>query len=635
MRITSNQLANIVRRNVADNAERLYKAQETVSTEKLVNRPSDDPLAMGRILGYRTTLASIDQYVRNIEQAKLQIEFSEKQVEEVHSQLQMAKNMAIDQSDGDADLGQQTAEDIQHIYDRILDVANTKLGNNYIFAGHQNGTQPVDCAEVDCEAGISVTDGDYFMIGNNHYVWYDKNGDHVGDPGFNGMTGIEVAASDLDSAIDVAANTKSAIDTIADFACVSDSVYPERIVIEYNSNPKVTCQATADITGGDYFTLGSDYYVWYDKTGNETSDKPTDASLSGKTAIRVDISGAGDATIVANATKSAIDTVLDAHGRKIFSTAVNLNEIDITWEPNSVPDLFEGSSEFNMRSRKYEETPPFTACSEVSLCPAGDLNDGDYFALGTDYYVWYHDTNGGGSDPIDTVSALSGKFGIMVDFDASLKASDIAAKTAEAIDSYEAPPGAPDSGKIFDSGVTEDDKARIEITFADGALPEIAEEMETGITLHTVKYNGDDGDLNFTVSKTLKIKGNVTGNEVFTGEGLSDGVNIFDKLKALKDALEAPTHDSDWISSIKDDLIKGLDQVEDGAVDLSVAYTRLESTEKYWDRFRLAVQDMLSQNEDANLAQAIVELQHQETVYEATLAASAKLFNQSLIDFLR
>ena len=635
MRITSNQLANIVRRSVADNTERLYKAQETVSTEKLVNRPSDDPLAMGRILDYRTTLASIDQYVRNIEQAKLQIEFSEKQVEEVHNQLQMAKNMAIDQSDGDADLGQQTAEDIQHIYDRLLDIANTKLGNNYIFAGHQNGTQPVDCAEVDCEAGISVTDGDYFMIGNNHYVWYDKNGDHLGDPGFNGMTGIEVAASDLDSAIDVAANTKSAIDTIADFACVSDSVYPERIVIEYNSNPKVTCQAAAELSGGEYFTLGSDYYVWYDKTGDGITDIPTESSLSGKTAIRVDISGGGDANTVANATKSAIDTVLDAHGGKIFSTAVNLNEIDITWEPNSVPDLFEGSSEFNMRSKKYEETPPFTACSEVSLCPAGDLSDGDYFTLGPDYYVWYHDTDGGGSDPIDTVSALSGKFGIKVDFDASLKASDIAAKTAEAIDSYEAPPGAPDSGKIFDSGVTEDDETRIEITFADGSPPDIAKQVETGFTLHTVKYNGDNGDLNFAVSKTLKIKGNATGNEIFIGEGLGDGVNIFDTLKALKDALEAPAYNSDWISSIKDDLIKGLDQVEDGAVDLSVAYTRLESTEKYWDRFKLAVQDMLSENEDANLAQAIVELQHQETVYEATLAASAKLFNQSLIDFLR
>jgi flagellar hook-associated protein 3 FlgL len=168
-----------------------------------------------------------------------------------------------------------------------------------------------------------------------------------------------------------------------------------------------------------------------------------------------------------------------------------------------------------------------------------------------------------------------------------------------------------------------------------GTAPEIAKEVNTGFTLHTVKYNGDDGDLNFMVSKTLKIKGNASGDDVFTGAGLTDGVNVFDLLKELKDALEAPTLDSDWISGIKDNLVKGADQVEAAVVDLSVAYTRLESTENYWERFKLTVQEMLSDSEDVDLAQAIVELQHQETVYEAALAASAKLFNQSLIDFLR
>ena len=465
MRITSNQLANIVRRSVADNAERLYKAQETVSTEKLVNRPSDDPLAMGRILDYRTTLSSLDQYVRNITQAKMRIEFSEMQVEEIQNQLQTAKILAIDQSSIDAATRNQAAEDIQNIYDRLLEIANSKLGDDYLFAGNKSGARPVDCAEVTCLAESELNSGQYFNVGGSsgYYVWYNIDG--VGtDPGVAGMTGIEVAISDGDSASEVATKTVEAINADGNFSSKVTTSDPKRIQL---------------------------------------------LNLDGETS----------------------------------------------------PLISNVSTGFTMHTTRFEETPPFTECTEVSFCPPEDLKDGDYFTLGSDYYVWY-DTDGNGSDPGATISALSGKKGIEVevidaDGDSDVEANDVAKQTVAAINAWEDPPGS----AVFESSLTEDDDTRIEIAYPDGSPPEISKHAESGFTLHTVKYNGDDGELAFAVSKTLKIKGNVTGNEIFTGEGLSDGVNIFDKLKALKDALEAPTYDSGWISSIKDDLIKGLDQV--------------------------------------------------------------------------
>ncbi len=409
MRVTNRQLANVVRQSLGDNTSRLLKAQEKVATQKTVNRPSDDPAAMGRILGYRTTLSSIEQYSRNIDQAKIGIEYSEMQLEEVCDQLQKAKNLVIDRSDSDESTRQTTAEEIQSIYDRLMDIANTKSGNDFIFAGHQTDTEPFTaCAEV-------------------------------------------------------------------------------------------TCTAASELSGGEYFTLGSDYYVWYD-VGGSTDPALAATHLSDKIGIRVDMSGGGDA-------------------------------------------------------------------------------------------------------------------------------SDVASATADAIEKQ--------ASSIFASSVTVDDTARLQIESAvDGTFPEIAE-IDTGFTMHTAKYNGDDGDLNFIVSNTLKIKGNATGEDVFTGAGATDGTNVFDTLKALKDALEAPTYDSDRVSALKDDLIKGFEQVQKATVNLSVSYTRLESTENYWDRFKLSVESMRSKTEDADLAQAIVELQTQQTAYEAALSASASLFDKSLMDFLR
>ena len=545
MRITSNQLANLVRESVAKNTRKLYEAQETVTTQKVVNRPSDDPLAMGRILDYRTTLASIDQYARNIDQAKMQVEFSETQLEEVLEQLSNAKTLLVGVGNGDEADRRKTADDIQDIYDRLLDMANTKLGDSYIFGGHQNGVQPIDCAEANCKAGADVAHGDYFIIGDGHYVWYDKKGDGTGDPGFEGMTGIEVDVSETDAAITVAANTAGAIDAVSDFACAPDSVYPERIVIEYNSNP------------------------------------------------------------------------------------------------DGVPNIAEGSSGFDIRTKKYEVTPPFTTDrADITFLDSDDIESGDYFLIGLDYYVWYNNKEIG-TDDAPTDASLAGKTGIEVkishDDDPATDGAgndtpeEIAEATMDALNGFK-----DDGDAVFSAAVSEGDASRIEIELAepaDGSLPEISD-VTTGFTVHTVNYNADDGDLDFAVSKTLKIRGNATGNEVFTGEGVNDGVNIFDTLKALKDALEAPSYDADRVADIQNDLIKGADQVERAAVNLSVAYTRLETTENYWDLFKVKVQDMLSGTEDADLAQAIVELQHQETVYEATLAASAKLFNKSLLDFL-
>ncbi len=525
MRISSNQLANLVKQSVAKNTEKLYRAQETVSTQKVVNRPSDDPVAMGDILGYRTTLQSIDQYLRNIGRAKTTIEFSEIQVEEVHRQLQLAKNMAISIGSEDEATRQQTAEDIQNIIDRLMDVANTKLGDDYIFAGHQSGPEPVDCAQVTCLPESELSSGQYFTINgaSDYYVWYNVDGAGT-DPAPAGMTGIEVVIATGDTASEVAAKTVSAIDGVGNLSCEATRSDPSKIAILENGVS---------------------------------------------------------------------------------------------------PPIADNSTGFGIQDVKFEETAPFTACAEISFSAPADIDDGDYFTLGSDCYVWYDTDGDGNGDP-----ALTGKNPIRVDISGAASADDVADLTATAIAAY-------GGGSVFESSVTSDDATRIEIELSDGSLPEIKKEAEAGFALHTVKYNGDDGQFDFAVSKTLKIRGNVTGNEVFTGEGVNDGVNVFDALKALKDALEAPTYDEDWISDIKDDLIKGAGQVEVAAMDLSVAYTRLESTKNYWDRFRVEIENILSETEDADLAQAIVALQQQETAYEAALAASAALFDKSLMDFLR
>ncbi|MBT8352242.1 MAG: flagellar hook-associated protein FlgL [Deltaproteobacteria bacterium] len=144
MRITNKMMTDTVSANLFKQANRLLDAQEVVATEKLINRPSDDPIAMGKILDYRKAISSLDQYQRNITQGKMWVEHTEIVMDEVNELLSQAKEIAIIQSEGTSERDDRAtaAQQVKNIYDQVMQLANTKLGGRYMFAGHETSTVP-------------------------------------------------------------------------------------------------------------------------------------------------------------------------------------------------------------------------------------------------------------------------------------------------------------------------------------------------------------------------------------------------------------------------------------------------------------------------------------------------------------
>ena len=219
MRVSNKQMLNSVTRSVATTSEQLLKLQQRAASMKMINRPSDDPSGMNKVLDYRTKIASVDQYLRNIESAKTRVEATVTNLETVYDLLNDAKEIAIGQTAGGDGSGRETAAtQIGNIYDQIRDIANTRIGGSYIFAGHQTDTMPFPKNKVITEAASELSGGEYFSISSDtdYYVWYDiDNGSS--DPGISGRTGIEVDISSGATADQVAAATQAAIDALADF----------------------------------------------------------------------------------------------------------------------------------------------------------------------------------------------------------------------------------------------------------------------------------------------------------------------------------------------------------------------------------------------------------------------------------
>jgi len=136
------------------------KDLEQISSEKKVNRPSDDPVGMGKILNYRTSLSSIEQYQTNIANANTWASMTETCLEDVNDLVSQATNIGAGFTNGSAAENAALADSVQQIMDAIIASANTKLDNRYLFSGSMTGTKPfTDVTDPTIDAGGHAFNG--------------------------------------------------------------------------------------------------------------------------------------------------------------------------------------------------------------------------------------------------------------------------------------------------------------------------------------------------------------------------------------------------------------------------------------------------------------------------------------------
>ena len=185
MRVTDRSIADSVISDLLRNKELLLKAQTMVSSQKKVNKPSDDPIGMAQILGYRKTISSVEQYQRNITQGKTQMEVVESVLDEIDSLLTEARSIALEQSSGSMDTRTTVTETVKNIYDQVLQLANTKVGQSYIFSGYQTDSAPFS-SDASYNATYHGDDGDVrVVIGENASIKINTTGEDAFRGGVN------------------------------------------------------------------------------------------------------------------------------------------------------------------------------------------------------------------------------------------------------------------------------------------------------------------------------------------------------------------------------------------------------------------------------------------------------------------
>ncbi|GLY96855.1 flagellar hook-associated protein FlgL [Actinoplanes sp. NBRC 103695] len=142
-------------------------------------------------------------------------------------------------------------------------------------------------------------------------------------------------------------------------------------------------------------------------------------------------------------------------------------------------------------------------------------------------------------------------------------------------------------------------------------------------------YAGDGGSTSRTVGAGSKVRIDTTGPEAF-GSG---DTQLFKVLQDVADSIRAGDATTTAENLKKLDAAHNL--VKTTLSDVGARYNRLEQMKQSAQDRLLTVTTQLSDIEDVDLPKTIMEMQLQQTSYQAALAASAKVIQPSLIDFLR
>jgi flagellar hook-associated protein 3 FlgL len=133
-----NQYSNFLY-NLQDTQSKLMDLNMQASSQKRINKPSDDPVGTARVLNYRSSLASIDQYRTNIDTATGWLGLADESMIQVSTILTKLKGLAEQGASGTmtASDREATSYEVRQLFSQLVNLGNTRFEGNAIFGGQK------------------------------------------------------------------------------------------------------------------------------------------------------------------------------------------------------------------------------------------------------------------------------------------------------------------------------------------------------------------------------------------------------------------------------------------------------------------------------------------------------------------
>jgi flagellar hook-associated protein 3 FlgL len=127
-----------------NNLSTLSNTQVKLSSGQNINKPSDDPVGLTRILDLANTLSTDARYARNIDDAISETSTADTALNNMVTLIQRAQELTTQAANftNNQDGRTAIAQEIDQIINQLVQLGNTDIGGKYIFGGMKTDSPP-------------------------------------------------------------------------------------------------------------------------------------------------------------------------------------------------------------------------------------------------------------------------------------------------------------------------------------------------------------------------------------------------------------------------------------------------------------------------------------------------------------
>ena len=638
MRVTNNMMAQQVVFNVQRSLQRFFDLQTSLSSGRRINKPSDDPLGTLRDLDFRSELSKISQFQSNIGEGQNWLNSYDSIVNDVGTLLVDVKELAVGMANSTADSVRReaSADDVQAIFDRIIQLTNTQLSGRMMFSGFRTKTPPfmVSANGVTYQGDTGRLD---FEIDNGILETVNLNGadSFLGKVGVLGEDAELNVGLTLDTLL-VSLNSGNGVDQAVGTFTVTD----------HNLNITSTVDISAATTVDDAITAINNQFVLdgIDITvslGEEGNNLKLDTTQSGLIStftsldvlnnglgvnlplgeIRVTDGGGIDEFVDLSAATTVGETITAFNGHMVaagypaVTLSVNGAGTGFQIDDASGPPL--GLSVENA-SANDDTADLLGITGDVGASLVGqDLNPQVLFEIA------------------ETTGSTAADLGILGTFQFDSPGQDVNPQLtvdSKLTDMFNRLGPGNDRFIMWqgDRSLTVDltDPTLVTVQdvldYVNNSSLDVTAEINADGT--GIKIDNDDPNRSFLIQ-------DLDGGRAARKMGLYGSSDMMGTLLVLMDALR--NDDGDSIGRMIRDIDSSVTQALDVRATVGAMSLRFETTATRLSDMELSFTKLLSDVEDADLTTAITDLATLENNYQAALMAAAKIIQPSLLNFLR
>ncbi|PLV57638.1 flagellar hook-associated protein FlgL [Thermotoga sp. SG1] len=138
MRVTNKMISDRVLFNIQTSLKRIAKLHDQLSSGYKVRYPSDDAVVAKRASDIMTRKRELEQFQRNIDHIQTYVNAYDSALQTVSAISQRLRELLVRAANGTLSKAEREAiaEEIDKIRDNLVEIANTRIGNEYIFSGY-------------------------------------------------------------------------------------------------------------------------------------------------------------------------------------------------------------------------------------------------------------------------------------------------------------------------------------------------------------------------------------------------------------------------------------------------------------------------------------------------------------------